>query len=49
MDREKVSRLLVIRIGAAAGRGNVNPGYAAQRLGHLLAPVQAPVKLAAGA
>jgi hypothetical protein len=47
MDGEKVPGLLVIRISPAARRGNVKPTYARQRVGHLLAPVQPPMKLAA--
>ena len=49
MDGEKVSSLLVIRICPAARRGKAKPTYARQRLGHLLAPVQPPMKLAARA
>ncbi len=49
MDGEKISSLLVIRIGPTARRGNGKPTYARQRLGHLLAPVQPPMKLAASA
>ena len=49
MDGEKVSSLLIIGISPPAGRGNCNSGYTAKRLGHLLASVQPPMKVAAGA
>ena len=49
MDGEKISSLLVIRISPTARCRNAKPTYARQCLGHLLAPVQPPVKLAARA
>ncbi len=49
MDGEKISSLLVIRISPTARRGNAKPTYARQRLGHLLAPMQPPMKFATSA
>ena len=45
MDGEKVASLLVIRIGPPAQGGNVEPAHTGQRLGHLLAAVQLPMKI----